>query len=749
MITSVLVSSSWLIPLTPFLAFVLITVLFSRRRRLSHWIALVGIGLAFGLSQAVFWSVVKHPRVYHMELLSWFQNGTHDFILGIYIDPAAALMLLMVPLVCLMIFIYSIGYMKEDARYSRFFAYISLFATGMLGLVISDNLLAFFLFWELMGTCSYLLIGFWYEKPTAHKAGLKAFLVTKVGDLFLLLGIALLYARTGTLAYDAIFRPDVLDRLVGQVFSSGPSLATVITLLLLGGTVGKSAQFPLHVWLPDAMEGPTPASSLIHAATMVSAGVFLIVRMFPLFAMVETLSIVAGIGAATALFSSVVAVTQNDIKRVLAFSTISQLGYMVAALGLGAYAAGFFHLITHAFFKALLFMGAGSVIHSVEHAYHRMYGHAVPKDQAHPVHPNDMFTMGGLGLRMPVTTLTFLVGSLSLSGFPLVTAGFWSKDEILAAAWTSHRLVFWILAVAAGFTAFYVSRQLSLVFLGRPRSQAATYARENRPVMVLPMIILAFFAIGLGWIGIPTGFPILGGSEPGWLHRFLAPPEVFALHTEPIGFHWPPLLLSITLALGGLTLGWVVYGRHPLDKGQEDPVALGLQRLHLVGLYRLIEEQFYFDSIYKHLWVKPSVKLANLCASFDRDMLDGLVQGIRTGVARTSQDTELLDHTVLDRVPFSTGRGFMGLSQVAAYLDTHLLDGLVAILATGGRLLSILIDAMDLGFVDGFVRSTTGAIRRFGGRLRQLQSGILSDYLWNAFVTVLLLIAFLILFQRL
>ena len=749
MITSMLVNFSWLIPLTPFLAFVLITVFFNRHHRLSHWIALVSIGLAFGLSQAIFWSIVKHPRVYHAELLSWFQSGMHDFVFGVYIDPAAALMLFMVPLVCLMIFVYSIGYMRGDARYSRFFAYVSLFATGMLGLVISDNLLAFFLFWELMGTCSYLLIGFWYEKPAAFTAGLKAFLVTKVGDLFLLLGIALLYATTGTLAYDTIFRPDVLNKLAAQVFLSGPPLATVITLLLLGGTIGKSAQFPLHVWLPDAMEGPAPVSSLIHAATMVSAGVFLIVRMFPLFVVAETLSIVAGVGAVTALFSSIIAVTQNDIKRVLAFSTISQLGYMVAALGLGAYAAGLFHLITHAFFKALLFMGAGSVIHSVEHAYHRMYGHAVPKNQVHPVRPNDMFRMGGLGLRMPGTTLTFLAGSLSLSGFPLVTAGFWSKDEILASAWRSHRLVFWILAVAAGLTAFYVSRQLSLVFLGRPRSQAAIYARENRPVMLLPMIILAFFAIGLGWIGIPTEFPLLGGTEPGWLHRFLARPEVSALHAEPIGFYWPPLLLSIAMALGGLTLGWVVYGRHPLDKGQEDPVCLGFQRLHIGGLYRLIEKQLALDSVYKHLWVEPSVKLANLCASLDRHVLDGLVRGIRTGFTRTSQGAELLDRAVLDRVPFSTGEGFVGLSRFAAYLDTHLFDGLVSAFAFGGQFLSMLTSAMDRGFVDGLVRSMTGAIHKFGGRLRQLQSGILSDYLWNAFVTVLVLIAFLILFQRL
>jgi len=448
---------AWLIPLFPFLAFAAIPLVTYRNRKLSHQLVIGGIGLAFVLSQIVFWAAVALPvgggeHAFESTLVPWLSAGVERFTLGVYIDPATAVMLFMVPLVCLMIFIYSVGYMnfgtpEVDPRYSRFFSYLSLFATGMLGMVVFNNLLAFFIFWEIMGTCSYLLIGFWYEKTSAFQAGLKAFLVTKVGDLFFMLGLALLYAEVGSLAYRDIFSVETLEHLAHTPFLSTPlSVASVIALLIFGGTVGKSAQFPLHVWLPDAMEGPTPVSALIHAATMVSAGVFLVVRTFPLFAAAGGgvhMMIVAAIGAFTAIFSSVIAVAQNDIKRVLAFSTISQLGYMVAALGIGAYVAGAFHLITHAFFKALLFLGSGSVIHGMEHGHHHAHAHGEHHEEheEHKEHgheafdPNDMRNMGGLAKRMPRTFWTFLIGGLALSGFPLVTAGFWSKDEILAQAY--------------------------------------------------------------------------------------------------------------------------------------------------------------------------------------------------------------------------------------------------------------------------------------------------------------------------
>ena len=401
-----------------------------------------------------------------------------------------------------------------EPMYSRFFAFISLFAFGMFTLVVSDNLLTLFVGWEIMGLCSYLLIGFWYAKPSARDAAVKAFMTTRVGDVFMLLGIAFVYSATGSLAFRDIFAPEVLATLAAVPTPVlGLSAAGLIGLLLFIGTVGKSAQFPLHVWLPDAMEGPTPVSAMIHAATMVSAGVYMVIRIFPLLSLdPKTMTIVAFIGAFTALFAATIAVAQNDIKRVLAYSTISQLGYMIAALGAGAYVAATFHLVTHAFFKALLFLGSGSVIHGMEHGVLHTGKH---------IDAQDMFNMGGLRRKMPVTFWTFLIGGLALSGFPLVTAGFWSKDEILASTFGGHMAVFWTLAIAAFLTAFYTMRQITLTFLGEPRTEAASHAQESVWTMTLPLVVLAVFAMGFGWTGIPEHFPGLGGLLPNWFHHFV------------------------------------------------------------------------------------------------------------------------------------------------------------------------------------------------------------------------------------
>src|SRR6185295_7782498 len=404
-----------------------------------------------------------------------------------------------------------------EPLYSRFFAYLSLFAFGMLLLVVADNLLLMFVGWEIMGLCSYLLIGFWYAKESARNAAVKAFMTTRVGDVFMLLGIVYLYSATGTLTFREIFTESTLHALatIPSGFL-GFSAAGLIGLLLFIGTVGKSAQFPLHVWLPDAMEGPTPVSAMIHAATMVSAGVYAVIRMFPIISLDErTMTIIAFIGAFTALFAATIAVAQNDIKKVLAYSTISQLGFMMAALGIGAYVAAIFHLVTHAFFKALLFLGSGSVIHGVEHGVLHTGEH---------VDPQDMFNMGGLKNRMPVTFWTFLIGGLALSGFPLVTAGFWSKDEILAETFGSgHTWVFATLAVAALLTAFYTMRQITLTFLGQPRTQAAEHASEQASIfrpMLLALVVLSFFAVAAGWVGIPEHFPVIGGLVPNWIQSY-------------------------------------------------------------------------------------------------------------------------------------------------------------------------------------------------------------------------------------
>src|SRR5215208_2973580 len=575
----------WLIPLPPVLAFFLIVLFTNKSKALSHTIAVGAAFLSWLGSMIVF---VRALGVEHLgeepfeSSIPWLPTGDTWFRVGVLVDPLTAVVLFFVAWTVLMIFLYSVGYhnfgqpkgdhdqaglpphgatVEENGHkhvvpsiepmYSRFFAFIGLFAFGMYTLVVSDNLLTLFVGWEIMGLCSYLLIGFWYAKPSARDAAIKAFMTTRVGDVFMLLGIAYLYYATGTLSFRQIFSEEVLHTLatVPSGFL-GFSAAGLIGLLLFIGTVGKSAQFPLHVWLPDAMEGPTPVSAMIHAATMVSAGVYAVVRMFPLISLdPQTMTIVTFIGAFTAIFAATIAVAQNDIKRVLAYSTISQLGFMIAALGMGAYIAAVFHLITHAFFKALLFLGSGSVIHGMEHG--------VLHTGNHHVDPQDMFNMGGLRRKMPITFWTFLIGGFALSGFPLITAGFWSKDEIFADAFANgHIVIFITLALAAFLTALYTMRQITLTFLGEPRTDEAEHAHETPWTMTTPLVILSIFAIAYGWVGIPEDFMGLH-LQPNWFHEFVG--GTLAEHPESIAFNWIPLLTSLVVALGGLTLGYFMY----------------------------------------------------------------------------------------------------------------------------------------------------------------------------------------------
>jgi NADH-quinone oxidoreductase subunit L len=463
-------------------------------------------------------------------------------------------------------------------------------------------------------------------------AGIKAFMTTRVADVVMLLGIAWLYSFTGTLSFrEILYNADMLHALETAAFPNIAWLSTLsvggaIGLLLFAGTVGKSAQFPLHTWLPDAMEGPTPVSAMIHAATMVSAGVYMIIRMFPLLTVgfeghgfTLTMQVIAFIGAFTALFAATIALAQRDIKKVLAYSTISQLGYMVAAVGIGAYVAAAFHLMTHAIFKALLFMGSGSVIHAVEHgeehAHH--HGHHFPID----FDAQDMFNMGGLWKRIPVTAWTFLIGGLALSGFPLVTAGFWSKDEILADAFAHAPLVFIVLAAAAFLTAFYTMRQIGLTFAGQPRTHAAEEATQTDWRMNLPLVILAFFAVVAGYVGVHKDFPVLGrllGSNP--FHEFVG--GTLLEHPETLTFDFAPLLLSIGIALSGLFVGWLVYVRKPLAAGQPDPLAK-----FLGPIYPLLENKYYFDELYDLIFVRPSQWFAEKVVYLlvDKGIIDGFL----------------------------------------------------------------------------------------------------------------------------
>ena len=676
---------TWIIPVFPFLAFLIIVLFTQRNRKLSHTLSIGSMVLAWLVGWGVVFSAIATPHLGEHPVhkaVPWFETGTTVFEIGYWIDPLMAIALFMVPFVCLMIFIYAVGYMgygtdEVDPNYSRFFAYIALFATGMLGLVISENLLTLFMSWEIMGLCSYLLIGFWFQKNyddpnkiTPRQAGLKAFLVTKIGDLFLVLGILYLYSQAGTLSYaDTLFNHEFLVHLAetpALPIFGGWSAASAIALLIFGGSVGKSAQFPLHVWLPDAMEGPTPVSALIHAATMVSAGVFLVARIFPLLNIVveldhtnPTMSVIAFIGAFTALFASIIALAQNDIKGVLAYSTISQLGYMIAALGIGAYVAATFHLITHAFFKALLFMGSGSVIIGTHHT-------------------QDMMKLGGLKKKMPKTFWTFLAGGLALSGFPLITAGFWSKDEILAHAWEEFMhygtaswpfFVWLLLTIAAFLTAFYTARQISLTFLGKPRSDHAEHAHETPNTMTFPLIILAFFAITLGWVGIPEE---IVGHGNNWFHAFVG--HEYA--STPLSI--PVMLLSSGLAVGGLGLGWFVYGRKPLEAGQMDPLQKGMEKISLGWLYKAMQNRFYFDEIYEVVFINSSIKLADIFYNFDYNwVINPIVNGVGAVTRGISNIFNKFDEKVVDGLVNFTGLSSVKLSDLGGITDLKVVDGLV------------------------------------------------------------------------
>ncbi len=705
----------WLIPLPPLLAFFIIILFTNRNKALSHTVGVGAALLSWAGSMVVFWRALQtgaHQLGEHPfgSSINWLPTGNTWLSVGVQIDPFGAAVLFFVAWTILMIFIYSVGYhnygqpkgdhdrkglpphgatvidesghehkvMSIEPMYSRFFAFIGLFAFGMFVLVVSDNLLTLFVGWEIMGLCSYLLIGFWYGKESARAAMIKAFITTRVGDVFMLLGIAYLYTKAGTLNFHQIFfNEEFLHQLANEPSGYfGLSAAGLIGILLFIGTVGKSAQWPLHVWLPDAMEGPTPVSAMIHAATMVSAGVYMVIRMFPLLSagaehgeLTSAMTAMAVIGSITALFSATIALAQNDIKRVLAYSTISQLGFMIAALGVGAYVAAAFHLITHAFFKALLFLGSGSVIHGMEHGVYHV--------DDHDTDPQDMFNMGGLKNKMPITFWTFLIGGFALSGFPVVTAGFWSKDEIFADAFANgHMTVFIVLAMAAFLTAFYTMRQITLTFLGKPRTKVAENAQETHWTMTLPLVILAVFAIGYGWVGIPEEFPVLGGIFPNWFHDWVA--STLPYHLPGIEFSWIPLLTSLGVALGGLLLGWMVYRN--VEVGQEDPLKKALG-----PLYSVLQNKYYFDELYDKIFVKPAIWISETLSYrwIDQGVIDGILHGIA-------------------RVTFRTG--------------------------------SIFRDYFDVPVINGFGDFVGEGVKKFGHKVRSIQTGRIQQYMVFALV---------------
>ncbi|MGB3703368.1 MAG: NADH-quinone oxidoreductase subunit L [Anaerolineales bacterium] len=689
----------WLLPVPPLLAFFLIILLTNRSKSLSHFLGITAALLSFVGSMVIAALAIRSGHLGEepfTSVINWFPTGDSWFQIGVWVDPLTVATLFFVAITVLMIFIYSVGYQNygqpkgdhdqpglpphgatiEDEHghkhrvpsieplYSRFFAFISLFAFGMYVLVVSNNLLTLFVGWEIMGLCSYLLIGFWYAKPSARAAAIKAFLTTRIGDVIMLLGLAYLYTLAGSLSYDVIFSEETLHLLTSTSAPIlGVSAAVVIGMFLFFGTVGKSAQFPLHVWLPDAMEGPTPVSAMIHAAAMVSAGVYLVIRVFPIISAgmqhgepTLTMTVMAFIGAFTGLFAATIAVAQNDIKRVLAYSTISQLGYMIAAIGIGAYVAAAFHLFTHAFFKALLFMGSGSVIHGVEHGV---------LHTGEEIDPQDMFNMGGLRKKMPFTFWTFLIGGLALSGFPFLTAGFWSKDEILADAFAhSNWPVLIVLAFAALLTAFYTMRQITLTFLGKSRTESAEHAVESKWTMTLPLVILAVFAIAAGWPGIPADFPLIGGFIPNFVHEFVG--ETLAEHPEAITFNWIPLLISFAVSLGGLALGWWVY--RDIPAGAPDPLMKPLG-----PIYKVLKNKYYMDELYDYIFVRPSYWLSRNFTYLwlDRKIIDGFLHFVsRITFSLGGIFRNYIDKPVINGFGDFVGESVKRLGRSARYIQT-------------------------------------------------------------------------------
>jgi len=600
----------WLIPALPVAGLLLILVFTFRRPRISGYIGIAAVGAALVLSIVALvglFGAQGAGRGPFITTFPWYQAGTATFSLGLLFDPLAAAMLVVVTLVSLLVHIYSQGYMDGDPGYSRFYIYLGLFTASMLGLVVAPNFLQMYVFWELVGLSSFLLIGFWWyrpaasaERPAPSAAALKAFVTTRLGDLGFLIGLLILFSQTHSFDFDKI-------EAAVKAGSIPPAILAVAMILVFMGAVGKSAQFPLHTWLPDAMEGPTPVSALIHAATMVAAGVYLVARAFPLFSSSPTaMLVIAWVGGFTALFAATQGLVMTDIKRVLAYSTISQLGYMMLGLGVGSLAAGTFHLVSHAFFKALLFLGAGAVIHGTSGE-------------------QNMFYMGGLLKKMPVTAITFLFGALALAAVPPFS-GFWSKDEVLSATYNSGNWPLFIFGiVTAGLTSFYIFRAWFLTFLGERRlnpelahavggnddhghgGHAPGDAHESPAVMTIPLVILAAFALLFGLVGSPWAH--------GAFQSFIAGPG------ETYGeINLPLATVSTAIGLLGILIAWGFYGAHWFSA---EALTQRLRPIHT-----LLINKYYLDDLYGWLVAVVLLGLSRLFAWLDRHLVDGIVNGV-------------------------------------------------------------------------------------------------------------------------
>jgi NADH-quinone oxidoreductase subunit L len=595
------------IPVLPALVFAVLVFFGRTLGENAQYVAILGVTVSLVFSAfALLWvaGIIPgggQPIEFAVQWIDLGEGGS--FSMGVYIDALAAVMLVVVCFVSLMIQLYSGAFMEGDSRFAWYYAVLNLFTASMLGLVVASNFIQLYVFWELVGLCSYLLIGHWYEKPSARDAAQKAFIVTRIGDAALFVGIIIFWRATGTTSFEGISQ-------AAQAGFIGGSLLTAAIVLVFVGAIGKSAQFPLHVWLPDAMEGPTPVSALIHAATMVAAGVYLVARTYDIFVQSESaMLIVAYVGGFTALMAATMALVKTDIKRVIAYSTVSQLGYMVLALGIGSYTAAVFHLYNHAFFKALLFLGAGSIIYAMN-SY-------------------NLSEMGGLRRRMPVTFWTMVIAGLSLSGiFPL--AGFWSKDAIVASAYEEHYYVLFAMALITVFlTAFYIFRAIFLAFTGEPRTEGARTAIESPGIMTGPMVLLAALSVVSGWVGIPEGF---GLPVRDFFASFVVPSEfaVEQLQIEEHAFSFVFAAVSVLAGGAGIALAYFLYVQEP-----ERAPALARR---FSGLYTFLDRGWYFDALYGATVVRAALWLGRFTSAFDRRVLvGGLTGGVGRGVSWVSE----------------------------------------------------------------------------------------------------------------
>ncbi len=655
-----IVKNLWLIPALPLVAAGLIALMKQPQRKPAAALAIGSLIFSFLLSCCAFAPTLRSGEGVFREVhnFRWFDFGTTSLQLGWMLDPLTAVMLLMVTFVGTLIFIYSVGYMAHDENFTRFFCFLSLFAAAMLGIIIANSLLLLFISWELVGLASYLLIGFWFHKPSAAAAAKKAFITTRIGDMGFLLGMLWLYSQTGTLLFydngNGCLEQSALTKLVATATAGGMAVSTAIALLIFCGAIGKSGQVPLHVWLPDAMEGPTPVSALIHAATMVAAGVFLVARVYPLMdadssgvaGASPALSVVTWIGAITAVFAALIAVAQTDIKRILAYSTVSQLGYMMMGLGVGGVAIGMFHLLTHAFFKALLFLGAGSVIHGCH-------------DE------QDICRMGGLRKFMPVTFATYAIGMMALCGVPIFFSGFWSKDEILHAAhgWPASQVPFYLGITGAFLTAFYMTRQVVHVFLGNSRVEfgTATFSEkrthehgghepeehnhvefssdvhESPRIMTIPLIMLAIGSIVLGFLGTPA-WP--------WLHSYLTGHELHGNFGKLFESTTLSLMIvSTVIVAAGMGIAWFIYARKiTCDANEPDP----LERSQ-PALFRLLRNKFFIDEFYGATVVRLNSFIGYVSDWFDRIIWNGVVQLTALIMIGLSHLSRAIDQYIVNR----------------------------------------------------------------------------------------------------